>query len=241
VTVRLRARGLAKSYRGGAGERIGVLEAVSLDVAAGEFVAIAGPSGSGKSTLLNLLGLLETPDAGEVWVGEVRASHLGRNGQARIRGRSIGYVFQSFLLVSRLTALENVLLGARYVGRDRAAARRDALALMERLGVLDRRDHYPPQLSGGEQQRVAYCRAALNRPAVVLADEPTGSLDEPNGRTILGELRALARDGGAAIVMVTHHPEAVAEADRVLHLREGRLAGPAVRQEPAPAGGGTTA
>jgi putative ABC transport system ATP-binding protein len=196
---------------------------VDLDVASGEFVAIAGPSGSGKSTLLNLLGLLEAPDAGEVWVGDVRASHLSRSGQARVRGRSIGYVFQSFLLISRLTALENVLMGARYVGRDRAAARRDAIALMERLGVLDRRDHYPPQLSGGEQQRVAYCRAVLNRPPIVLADEPTGSLDDANGQVILAELRALARGAGTAIVMVTHRPEAVAEADRVLRLQGGHL------------------
>jgi putative ABC transport system ATP-binding protein len=191
-------------------------------VAPGEFVAIGGPSGCGKSTLLNLLGLLEGPDAGEIWLGDTRASHLSRRGQARTRGTAIGFVFQSFLLVSRLTALENVLLAARYVGRDRAQALRDAHALMERLGVADRRDHYPPQLSGGEQQRVAYCRAVLNRPPLVLADEPTGSLDDANGRVILAELRALAR-AGVAVVMVTHRREAADEADRVLQLRDGRL------------------
>jgi putative ABC transport system ATP-binding protein len=225
VTTRLRARELAKAYPGGPAGRVAVLSGVSLDVAAGEFVAVAGPSGSGKTTLLNLLGLLEAPDAGEIWIGDARASHLSRSAQARVRGRSIGYVFQSFMLIARLTALDNVLMGARYVGRSRADALPDALALMDRLGVLDRRDHHPPQLSGGEQQRVAYCRAVLNRPPVVLADEPTGSLDDANGRVILGELRGLARTGGAAIVMVTHRPEAVAEADRVLHLRAGRLAG----------------
>ena len=221
--MRLRARGLAKSFRGAAGQRVIVLDGVSLEVAPGEFVAIAGPSGSGKSTLLNLLGLLETADAGEIWLGDVRASHLSRRGQARLRGTAIGYVFQSFLLVSRLTALDNVLLAARYVRRDRAAARRAALALMERLGVAHRLAHYPPQLSGGEQQRVAYCRAVLNRPPLILADEPTGSLDDANGRVILAELQRLARTDGASVVMVTHRPEAVAEADRVLHLEGGGL------------------
>jgi len=197
VTTRLRARELAKSYVGTGGGRLAVLSGVSLDVAAGEFLAVAGPSGSGKSTLLNLLGLLEAPDAGEIWVGDVRASHLSRSAQAQVRGRP--------------------------VAPDIAGTQQH---------VLERRDHYPPQLSGGEQQRVAYCRAVLNRPPVVLADEPTGSLDEANGRVILGELRALAQAAGAAIVMVTHRPEAVAEADRVLHLHAGRLAdAPVVKQQ----------
>ncbi len=141
-----------------------------------------------------------------------------------MRGDAIGYVFQSFLLIAGLTALENVLLAARYVGPRpgrRPGARR--LALMERLGVADRRDHYPAQLSGGEQQRVAYCRAVLNRPPLVLADEPTGNLDDAHARVILSELRGLARSGEASIVMVTHRPEAAAEADRVLYLRGGHL------------------
>jgi ABC-type lipoprotein export system ATPase subunit len=129
--------------------------------------------------------------------------------------------------VSRLTALDNVLLAARYVGRDRDAARRDALTLMERLGVAHRRDHYPPELSGGEQQRVAYCRAVLNRPRLILADEPTGSLDDANGRVILDELRRLAAGDAAAVVMVTHRADSAAGADRVLRLVDGRLAAPA--------------
>ena len=155
-------------------------------------------------------------------------SHLGRRAQARVRGASIGYVFQSFLLLSGLTALDNVLLAARYVGRDRAVARREALALLERMGVAHRKDHYPAQLSGGEQQRVAYCRAVLNRPPLVLADEPTGNLDDEHARVILAELRASTAERGAAVVLVTHRPEAQAGADRVLRLRDGRLApGPA--------------
>src|SRR5262245_38978561 len=161
-----------KTYAGPAGQPVPVLAGVDLEIASGEFVAVAGPSGSGKSTLLNLLGLLEPPDGGEVWLGGERVSHLGRRGQARVRGASIGYVFQSFLLLSGLTALDTVLLAYRYVVRDGAEARRDALALLERMAVAHRKDHYPTQLSGGEQQRVAYCRAVLNRPPVVLPNAP---------------------------------------------------------------------
>ena len=219
----VRARGLAKCYRGAAGHPVHVLEGVDLDTVPGELVAVLGASGSGKTTLLNLLGLLEPPDAGEIWFDDVRVSHLSRRAQARVRGTRIGYVFQSFLLVSGLTAIDNVLLAARYVGRDRETARREAMVLMERLGVADRRDHYPAQLSGGEQQRVAYCRAVLNSPPLVLADEPTGSLDEAHARVILGELRGLVRERGTSVILVTHRAEAAAEADRTLRLEAGRL------------------
>ena len=221
--MQVRVRGLAKSYRGAAGHPVRALHAADLDARPGELVAVVGASGSGKSTLLNLLGLLEPPDAGEIWFDDVRVSHLSRRAQARVRGARIGYVFQSFLLVSGLTAMDNVLLAARYVGRDRATARREALGLMERLGVADRRDHYPAQLSGGEQQRVAYCRAVLNGPPLVLADEPTGSLDDAHARVILGELRGLVRERGASVILVTHRAEAAAEADRALRLEAGRL------------------
>jgi ABC-type lipoprotein export system ATPase subunit len=218
-----RAIGLAKSYRGAGREPVPVLAGVDLEVKAREFVAIVGASGSGKSTLLNLLGLLEPPDAGEIWFDGTRVSHLSRRAQSRVRGASIGYVFQSFLLISGLTAVDNVLLAAKYVGRDREAARADAAALMARLGVADRAHHYPAQLSGGEQQRVAYCRAVLNRPPLVLADEPTGSLDDAHASVILGELRGLTRERGASVILVTHRPEAAAAADRVLRLSAGRI------------------
>ncbi len=220
----LRARGLSKTYAGPGGDPVPVLHDVDLEVRAGEFLAVTGSSGSGKSTLLNLLGLLEPASAGEVWLGEERVSHLGRRAQARVRGASIGYVFQSFLLLSRLTALDNVLLAARYVGRDRALALCEGLALLERMGVAHRKDHYPAQLSGGEQQRVAYCRAVLNRPPLVLADEPTGNLDDEHARVILAELRASTAERGAAVLLVTHRPETQAGADRVLRLHDGRLA-----------------
>jgi ABC-type lipoprotein export system ATPase subunit len=224
----LRATGLSKTFLGPGGAPVPVLHDIDLEVRSGEFVAVTGSSGSGKTTLLNLLGLLEPASAGEIWLGDERVSHLGRRAQARVRGASIGYVFQSFLLLSGLTALDNVVLAARYVGRDHAVARREALALLERMGVAHRKDHYPAQLSGGEQQRVAYCRAILNRPPLLLADEPTGNLDDEHARVILAELRASTAERGAAVVLVTHRPETQAGADRVLRLRDGRLApGPA--------------
>ena len=219
----VRAIALEKSYRGTGGQPIRVLAGVDLLAKPGEFLAIAGASGSGKSTLLNLLGLLEPLDGGEIWFDDLRVSPLARRAQCWVRGTSLGYVFQSFLLISGLTALENVLLAARYIGRDRRAALKDALGLMERLGVAHRSGHYPAQLSGGEQQRVAYCRAVLNAPPVVLADEPTGSVDDDHARVILGELRGLSRDRGTSVILVTHRAEAAAEADRLLRLRDGRL------------------
>ena len=219
----VRAIGLGKTFRGPDGGPIPVLDGVDVEVKPGEFVAVAGPSGSGKSTLLNLLGLLEAADRGEIWLDDVCVSRLSRRAQCPVRGRSIGYVFQSFLLIAGLTALDNVLLAARYVGRARSEALPAARALMERLGVAHRSGHYPSQLSGGEQQRVAYCRAVLNAPPLVLADEPTGNLDEGHASVILAELRRLCRDRGASVLLVTHRADAAALADRTLRLRAGRL------------------
>jgi ABC-type lipoprotein export system ATPase subunit len=222
----VRAVGLGKVYPGVDGALpVRVLEGVDLEAKPGQVLAVIGESGSGKSTLLNLLGLLEPADAGEIWFDAERVSHLGRRAQCRVRGTCIGYVFQAFLLLGRLTALDNVLLAARYVGRDRREAERDALALMERLGVLHRRGHYPAQLSGGEQQRVAYCRAVLNRPPLLLADEPTGNLDDSHARVILDELHAEARERGSTVILVTHRTDAAATADASLHLTAGRLTG----------------
>ncbi len=218
----LRASGLAKTYRAPSGSPVPVLTGADLTVKGGEFVVVTGPSGSGKSTLLNVLGLLEDVDRGEVWYEEERVSALGRNAKSRARGRSVGFVFQSFLLLPSLTALDNILLAARYAGREGAAARRRALELLDELGVAHRREHFPPQLSGGEQQRVAFCRAVLNEPPLLLADEPTGNLDDANGAAILDALRARAR-AGAAVVLVSHRPDAATGATAVFHLRGGRL------------------
>jgi ABC-type lipoprotein export system ATPase subunit len=212
-----------KTYRAPAGGSIAVLNGVDLKVAAGEILVVLGPSGSGKSTLLNVLGLLEEPDSGDVWFGDERVSALGRSARSRARSRWLGFIFQSFLLLPSLTALDNVVLAARYAGGDPAAARPRALALLRALGVLDRRDHFPPQLSGGEQQRVAFCRAVLNDPPILLADEPTGNLDAVNARVIVDALRERAR-AGTAVVVVSHRPEVVDGASAVLRLESGTLA-----------------
>ena len=221
----LRAVGLVKSYRAPSGAPIRVLGGVDLTVTAGQIAVVTGPSGSGKSTLLNVLGLLEDGDGGDVWYRDDRVTALGRAARSRARGGSVGFLFQSFLLLPSLTALENVLLAARYVGRSGAATRARALDLLAEVGVAERRDHYPPQLSGGEQQRVAFCRAVLNDPPLLLADEPTGSLDDANGAVILAALRGRAR-AGAAVVIVSHRPEAAIGASIVYRLRDGALESP---------------
>jgi ABC-type lipoprotein export system ATPase subunit len=220
--VLLRAEGLAKTFQAPSGEKVPVLAGVDLRVGAGEFVAITGSSGSGKSTLLNLLGLLEPADAGAVWYGDDRVSAWPRRAQGAARGRHVGFVFQSFLLLSSLTALDNVLLAARYVGGVDEARRRRARELLDAFGLTARAGHYPTQLSGGEQQRVAFCRAVLNDPPLLLADEPTGNLDDVNGAVILDALRARARNGGA-VVVVTHRPDVARDATAVLQLRAGQL------------------
>jgi len=218
----LRAVGLVKSYRAPTGKPIPVLAGVDLTVKSGELVVVTGPSGSGKSTLLNVLGLLEDGDAGDIWFEDTRVSALRRAAKSRARGRSVGFLFQSFLLLPSLTALDNVLLAARYVRRSSAATRQRAIDLMQEVGVGDRMDHFPAQLSGGEQQRVAFCRAVLNDPPLLLADEPTGNLDDANGAVILDALRGRAR-AGAAVVIVSHRPEAAVGAGAVYRLRGGVL------------------
>jgi ABC-type lipoprotein export system ATPase subunit len=218
----LRARGLVKAYPGPDGAPIAVLRGIDLDVKAGQLVVIAGASGSGKSTLLNVLGLLEDADAGQIWFGDELVSALSRNGKSRARGRSVGFVFQSFQLLPSLTALDNVLLAARYVARPDMNVRRRAEALLETFGVAPRRDHYPAQLSGGEQQRVAYCRAVLNEPAILLADEPTGNLDDANAAVILRALRERA-DTGSAVVVVSHRADVMEVATWSVGIEDGRL------------------
>jgi ABC-type lipoprotein export system ATPase subunit len=197
---------------------------VDLALAPGELVAVVGRSGSGKSTLLNLLGCLDRTDGGELWFGDERLTGAGRRALARFRGRHLGFVFQAYNLIPELTAWENVLLAARYVGRARREAEATARDLLERLGVSEHAEQYPPALSGGEQQRVAFCRAVLNDPAVILADEPTGNLDEENADVLLEELRTRAR-AGAAVLLVTHSTELARTADRVLALAGGQLTG----------------
>jgi ABC-type lipoprotein export system ATPase subunit len=196
-----------------------VLDEVSLEVEAGEVVAVLGPSGSGKSTLLHLLGALDRPDSGQIVLAGNDLTAQPLRLLARTRLRHIGFVFQSFHLIDELSGAENVLVPARLPGAPRGGERR-ARELIRDLGLAAVADRRPHELSGGEQQRFAIARALVNDPELVLADEPTGNLDEDNGAAVLDLLCGL---GGRAVVIVTHEPRAAAIADRVLHLRDGRL------------------
>ena len=204
------------------GRSITILDHITLDVADGEFCAVTGPSGSGKSTLLGLLAGLDAPSAGSIAVAGVDITRLHEDALAVFRRQTIGYVFQSYHLIPTLTAAENVAVPLELAGRSRALA--SARALLAEVGLAERVDHYPAQLSGGEQQRVALARAVALRPALLLADEPTGNLDSTTGAHIIDVLLALRRERESTLVLVTHDPALARHADRVMTLRDGRLA-----------------
>jgi putative ABC transport system ATP-binding protein len=218
----IRVRDLYKSFDAGA-RPVHVLEGVDLAVERGEFVALAGRSGSGKSTLLNLIAGLERPDRGSIRVGGTELTSLDERRRTIFRRDSIGIVFQFFNLLPVLSALDNVALPALLAGCPRDAADERALGLLARVGMSERADALPDQLSGGEQQRVATARALINDPAVVLADEPTGNLDSGNAERVLDLLADLAARDRQTILMVTHDPVAAARAQRVLTLSDGRV------------------
>jgi putative ABC transport system ATP-binding protein len=215
----LRTHALDKRYGHGDGE-VRALEGVELDVTRGETLAVMGPSGCGKSTLLHLLGGLERPSSGEVWVAGHRVDALSEKALARMRREAIGFVFQAFHLMDELTAVENVELPALLAGRSPGAARRRAAELLEDVGLTDRATHLPSALSGGQRQRVAIARALSNEPIVVLADEPTGNLDSAATLDVLRLLERL-RAAGQTLVIVTHDERIAATADRLISMRDG--------------------
>jgi putative ABC transport system ATP-binding protein len=218
----LRARGLTKRY-GWNDSLVRAVDEIDLDVPAGQALAIMGPSGCGKSTLLHLLGGLQRPTEGELWVAGQRIDRMSERALAKLRRHHIGLIFQSFHLMDELTAVENVEMAALLAGTSPRAARRHAVELLDRVGLADRGAHLPSELSGGQRQRVAIARALSNSPQIVLADEPTGNLDSAASRDVLrlfDELRA----SGQTLVVVTHDPRIAAIADRVISMRDGAFA-----------------
>ena len=226
-------RELNKVYRMEA-YAVTALASVSVEIVAGEFVAVMGPSGSGKSTFMNLLGCLDSPSAGEYWLGGEKVSELTGDALAAIRNRRIGFVFQNFNLLPRTSALENVELPLLYSRVSTEERRKRALARLEQVGLVDRAGHHPAQLSGGQQQRVAIARALVNDPVLILADEPTGALDTRTSFEVMGLLQQLNR-GGMTVVLVTHEHDIAEFASRVIGFRDGRVVDDRRNTQPADA------
>jgi len=222
VTIAISVRAVDKSYRDAA-RTVEVLRRVDLEVEAGERLAIVGPSGSGKSTLLHLLGGLDRPDGGEIVLGERSLSGLSAAGLAAFRNRTIGFVFQFQQLLADFTALENVMIPGRIAGLPAAELLTRARKLLAQVDMAGREEHFPSQLSGGEQQRVALCRALLLDPPLLLADEPTGSLDPDSGAAVVELLETLQSGRGMTAILVTHNPVLARRCDRILRLEGGGL------------------
>jgi putative ABC transport system ATP-binding protein len=214
-------RGLTRQYDMG-GEIVHALRGIDLSIKRNEYVAIMGPSGSGKSTLMNLIGCLDTPDAGEYWLSGILVSQMNDDALAQVRNKQIGFVFQTFNLLPRASALQNVELPLVYAGVARDERRQRAIQALERVQLGDRVHHRPNELSGGQRQRVAIARALVNRPAILLADEPTGNLDSRTSEEIMRVFAELSTEG-QTVIMVTHEPDIAAHARRVVVLRDGHI------------------
>ena len=220
----LRVRDLVKTYQVGDGA-VRALRGVTLDVDAGEFVAVVGPSGSGKSTFMHILGCLDRPSSGEYWLEDRDVSRLNDDELSTIRNRQIGFVFQGFNLLARTSAVENVELPLLY-GPAKVPAgerRRRALAALEAVGLSDRAEHHPNQLSGGQQQRVAIARALLNNPSILFADEPTGNLDSRTSVEVMDIFQRLKNERGITIVLITHEPQVAEYGSRIIAFKDGTI------------------
>jgi len=218
----LRVENLSKIYNISAG-RVVALDKISFTIQKGEFVSIVGPSGSGKSTILNMIGALDRPTNGKVYIDDVDIFSLNDSEIATIRNKRIGFIFQSFNLINRTTALNNVKLPATIAGVPSDVADFRALKIMEALGIDDKKDQKPINLSGGQQQRVAIARSLINNPSIILADEPTGNLDTKTGNDVFAMLKNLSHKFKRTIIMVTHNPELSESTDRSILLRDGRI------------------
>jgi len=212
-----------KKYEMGGTEPLIVLKEISLEIKKGEFVAITGPSGSGKSTMMHIVGALDTPSWGKVYLKNKNVSDLSESSLANLRGKTIGFIFQDFNLLPTLTALENVMIPMELLDKSESEAKKKARELLEMLGLGDRLHHKPNELSGGQQQRVAIARSLANNPEVILADEPTGNLDSKTGMFIMNFLGKLNTEEGKTIILVTHDIDLVNYAKRVIHIKDGKI------------------
>jgi len=215
----IRLQDITKVYSMGKRE-LEVLRGISLTIEMGELVAIMGPSGSGKTTMLNIIGCLDKPTSGDYYLEDREVSHLSSNELAQIRGQKVGFIFQTFNLLPRLSALANVELGMRYAG---GSDRQHAMEALARVGLSDRANHRPTELSGGEQQRVAIARALVKNPPLILADEPTGNLDSRSGEEIISILTTLHAEQGITLLLITHEANIAHHCQRIIHLKDGQV------------------
>jgi putative ABC transport system ATP-binding protein len=227
MKVIVSARNLTKRYQLGKNNFVDALRGASVEVGQGEMVAIMGPSGCGKSTMLHILGCLDTADSGEIWLNDRRIDKLGARATTKLLREEIGFIFQGFNLVSSMTALENVALAAQYAGKSRRDAEKSAREALAGVGLAERADHRPTELSGGQQQRVAIARALVNKPKVIMGDEPTGNLDSASSSEVVDMMREINLTTGTTFVLVTHDPDVAEACDRVIHMRDGVVTGDA--------------